>query len=237
MAVFEIVFELIPVAGEWFREQNSEAPNRRRRPRVAAQGEAILHWIGETGEFFQQTVEIRDTSEGGVGMVSPRGFAAGQTVWIEQHGELTKAIIRHSTELGINYLLGLRKVPVERRRQERQPVNEAGTLEWGRGRRSAVLVKNVSEDGIQLEVSDQIPKSLVVRLTFGSWLFLGLVCYCNRYAEKYLVGMQLVGKPDRTTDKENNHKLWMGGCDNTDSFHSSRILTVNDSLRPKQAAI
>ncbi len=40
-------------------------------------------------------------------MVSPRGFADGQTVWIEQHGELTKAIIRHSTQLGGNYLLGL----------------------------------------------------------------------------------------------------------------------------------
>ena len=226
MAIFENVLALIPIAEKRLREQNSAVPNRRQQSRVAAQGEAILHWIGEKGEFLQQTVEIHDTSEGGVGVISPRGFAAGQTVWIEQHGELTKAIIRHSTQLGGNYLLGLGKVPVARRRQERQPVNEAGTLEWGRGHRSAVLVKNVSEDGIQLEVSDQIPKSLVVRLTFGSWLFPGLVCYCNRYAEKYLVGMQLVGKPNRTTDKENNHKLWMGGCDNTDSFHSSRSLTA-----------
>ena len=200
MAVFESVLALIPVARGWVREQSSEVPDRRRQSRLAAQGEAILHWIGETGEFFQQTVEVRDTSAAGVGVVSPHDFAAGQSVWIEQGGELTKAIIRHSTELAGNCLLGLRKVPVERRRQERQPVNETGTLEWGRGQVSAVLVKNISEDGVQLEVPGQIPKSLVVRLTFGPWLFLGQVRYCQRSADKYLVGMQLVGKPTRATD-------------------------------------
>ena len=199
MGVFESVLALIPVAEKRLQEQNPPVPNRRQQSRVAAQEEAILHWIGETGEFFQQTVEIRDISEGRVGVVSPRDFAAGQSVWIEQRGELTKAIIRHSTELAGNLLLGLRKVPVERR-HERQPVNEAGTLEWGRGQVSAVLVKNISEGSIQLEVPDQIPKSLVVRLTFGPWSFLGQICYCQRYAEKYLVRMQLLGKPARTTD-------------------------------------
>ena len=200
MAVFQSVLGLIAVAGEWFQEQKPAVPDRRRQSRVTAQGEAILHWIGETGEFCHQTVEVRDTSEGGAGVVSPHGLAAGQNMWIEQHGELTKAIIHHSTELGGNYLLGLGKIPVERRRQERQPATETGMLEWGSGHRSAVLVKNVSDGGIQLEVPDQIPKSLVVRLTFGPWLCLGLVCYCKRDTEKYLVGMQLVGNPTRTTD-------------------------------------
>ncbi len=63
MAVFESVLDL--VAAEWSQKHSSDVPNRRQHSRVAAQGEAILHWIGETGEFFQQTVEIRDTSKGG----------------------------------------------------------------------------------------------------------------------------------------------------------------------------
>ncbi len=197
MAVFESVLDL--VAKKWSHKRNSEAPNRRKQSRLAAQGEAILHWIGKNGEFLQQTVEIRDNSEGGLGLVSPHGFAPGQTVWIEQGGELTKAIIHHGKDLGGNYLLGLGKVPVERRRQDRQPVNETGTLEWGRGHSSPVFVRNVSEDGIQLEVPDQIRKFLVVRLTFGPWLCLGLVSYCKRDAEKYLLGLHLLGKPTRTS--------------------------------------
>ncbi len=65
MGEFESVLALIPVAKKRLQEQNSPVPNRRQQSHVAAQGEAILHWIGETGEFFEQTVEIRDTSEGG----------------------------------------------------------------------------------------------------------------------------------------------------------------------------
>lgn len=187
------------VAETWSSQDIKEGSSRRRQRRSPAQGEAIIHWVGEGGRFFQQAVKLRDTSRDGVGFLSPRQFGVWQTVWIEVSGKLTRGTIRHCENLGDSYLAGLVKVPVDRRREERQPCNETGTLAWGSGQSSPVFVRNVSENGVQVEVPYQIPESSVVQLRFGAWQCRGTVCYCRSADEKYLVGLELLTKPTRRT--------------------------------------
>ncbi len=195
MAVVESVLDLM--ARTWSSQDEGKGAGRRQQSRFPAQGEATIHWVGEGGDFLQQKVELHDTSRDGVGFLSPRPFPIEQTVWMERSGELSRGTIRHCRNSGERYLVGLVKFPDERRQQERRPCHETGTLEWGLGRSSPVFVRNVSENGVQIEVPYEIRESAVVQLRFGSWQCLGSVCYCKLAGDKYLVGLELVGKPTR----------------------------------------
>ena len=87
----------------------------------------------------------------------------------------------------------------ERRALKRQPAGGGGTLFWtdpfGRYGASAVVARNVSENGIQLEAREKVPIPAAVHL-FGQTLeCLGSACYCSQAGEKYLVGINLIGEP------------------------------------------
>ncbi len=188
---------LLDLVATTFSESAAGGSGRRRQARMPAEGEAIIHWVGEKGEFLQQAVELRDASRNGLGFLSAREFRVGQGVWFELRGELTRGVIRHCDRVGEGYRTGLVKTAIDRRREDRQPCNEIGTLEWGNNQSSPVFVRNVSEHGVQLEIPYQVPESSVVRLCFGAWQCLGSVCYCRLEGQAYLVGLNLVGKPTR----------------------------------------
>ena len=87
----------------------------------------------------------------------------------------------------------------ERRALKRQPVGGGGTLFWtdpfGRCGASAVVARNVTEKGIQLEARERVPVPAVVRLSGQTLECTGSTCYCSQAGEKYLVGILLFGQP------------------------------------------
>ena len=87
----------------------------------------------------------------------------------------------------------------ERRASKRQPAGGGGTLFWtdtlGRCGVFAVLARNVSETGIQLEAREKVPVAATVHLSGQTLECMGSVCYCSQAGEKYLVGISLIGKP------------------------------------------
>jgi len=82
---------------------------------------------------------------------------------------------------------------------KRQAVGGSGTLYWtdpyGRSGISAVVARNVTEKGIQLEVPEQVPVPAAVRLSGQTLECVGTACYCRRIGEKYLVGILIAGQP------------------------------------------
>ncbi len=87
----------------------------------------------------------------------------------------------------------------ERRALKRQPAGGGGTLFWtdpfGRSGASAVVARNVTEKGIQLEARDKVPVPAAVRLSGQTLECIGSVCYCSQAGEKDLVGIVIAGQP------------------------------------------
>ena len=87
----------------------------------------------------------------------------------------------------------------ERRALKRQPAGGGGTLFWtelfGRSGTCAVVARNVTEKGIQLEARDKVPVPAAVRLSGQTLECIGSACYCSQAGEKYLVGVVIVGQP------------------------------------------
>ena len=87
----------------------------------------------------------------------------------------------------------------ERRALKRQRAGGGGMLFWtdpfGRSGASAVVARNVTEKGIQLEARERIPVPAAIRLSGQSLECVGSTCYCRQDGEKHLVGIQIAGRP------------------------------------------
>ena len=87
----------------------------------------------------------------------------------------------------------------ERRALKRQPAGGGGTLFWtdpfGRSGACAVVARNVTEKGIQLEAREKVPFPAAVRLSGQTLECIGSTCYCSQAGEKYLVGIVIAGRP------------------------------------------
>ncbi len=181
-------------------ERNSTSRNqweKRREPRVSAAESATVRWQKPDGELSALEVEITDTSSKGLGIRLPDEIPVGQTVTISA-GEDKKyrGVLRHCRPQDDGYFAGVVLVFRERRRNDREPLAGEGTLSWagptGAHNEEQVRVRNLSEEGIQLEVPREVPVSSMVRLSGVTEECFGSTCYCEPDGDKYLVGLHLV---------------------------------------------
>ncbi len=176
---------------------------RRSRPRVTTKQPAILHRLGENQEHLKTPVEIVDRSPNGMGILLPLTLPVGLTVWLDvrDNDESLKCVVRHSTRIGETYFAGLFQVHFERRRLDRQIEYENGTISWEDSERGDVtnpaILRNVSEEGFQLEVAKALPLQAVVKVSFEGWECFGSTRYCKTVGDKHLVGLQLIAEPHR----------------------------------------
>src|SRR5713226_8121000 len=82
----------------------------------------------------------------------------------------------------------------ELRREPRAPTTGAGWLHW-KGRSVEVIVRNVSDSGAQLQVSESLNVPEMVRLAGDTWECLGWTRYCTKQGSKFVVGIEIVGQP------------------------------------------
>ena len=170
---------------------------KRREPRVSATEPATVTWRKPDGELAALEIEIIVTSSKGLGIQLPDEIPVGQTVTISatEHTKY-RGVLRHCRPRDGGYFAGVVLVFGERRRNDREPLTGGGTLSWadptGVHSEEQVRVRNLSDEGIQLEVPSAVPVPVMVRLSGVSEQCFGSTCYCEPAGDKYLVGLHLV---------------------------------------------
>jgi hypothetical protein len=172
---------------------------KRAQPRQPAHGFARLQYLGDAGTT-EEKVEVCDLSATGLGVTSRREFPVGLTVWlVDGNSKLSKCVVRHCTPEAGAYRVGLFQVFLERRESEREPIDQPAILRWddpAAGRRqSEVRLRNVSEEGFQIESQVEIPADTAVYLDIHGWESVGLVCYCREYDGFFRIGLQMIREP------------------------------------------
>ena len=186
-------------------------PEKRQEPRVAAADSATISWRKPDGELSALEIEITNTSSKGLGIRLPDEIPVGQTVTIlAPENKKYRGVLRHCRPQDDGYFAGVVLVFRERRRNDREPLTGEGTLSWagptGTHNEEQVRVRNLSDEGMQLEVARAVPVLSMVRLSGATEECFGSTCYCERDGDKYLVGLYLVGPtgtgPSRNVEAE-----------------------------------
>ena len=175
---------------------SSRREEQRREPRVPAVGAATIKWQKPDGELSTQEIEIRDVSSKGLGVQLLDDIPVGQTVTISAaENKNYKGVLRYCRPQSEGYLAGVVLVFRERRPHDREPSAGEGMLSWtdpaGAHHEEQVRVRNLSEEGIQLEVPRAVAVPSMVRLCGVSEERSGSTCYCEPVGDKYLVGLHL----------------------------------------------
>ncbi len=179
-------------------EQTAEfAHNRRRFERQPPGPKAAkLSWPSSSGSTRSAAVEVQDFSAEGVAISIPESIAVGQTVLLNWSLSEKKGAIRYCRWDGQGFRAGVRLVPHERRRHNRLSATGLGELCWkdrsGASRTVMVTVSNVTEDGIQIEMIEEIPAQSHVRISGETMECLGVLLYCANDGAKFVGGVQLV---------------------------------------------
>ncbi len=206
-AVLDVFFPGRPQLNSTSRKR----PGKRREPRVSATDSATISWRKPDGELSALEIEITNTSSKGLGIRLPDEIPIGQTVTIlAPENKKYRGVLRHCRPQDDGYFAGVVLVFRERRRNDREPLTGEGTLSWagptGTHNEEQVRVRNLSDEGMQLEVARAVPVPSMVRLSGVTEECFGSTCYCERDGDKYLVGLYLVGQtgtgPSRNVEAE-----------------------------------
>jgi len=143
-------------------------------------------------------VELQDTSPHGVVILAPDSLTPGQSVIFRHDALETKANVTHCEKRGNEFLIALRFILHERRREDRLSTAGFGTLCWferGSALTAVVQVKNAGDNGAQLEMDQSLSIDQMVRLCGERWECLGRVRHCQGEGSNYVVGLEFSMPP------------------------------------------
>ena len=194
---------------------SSRREEQRREPRVPTGAAATIKWRKPDGEFSTQEIEIRGVSSKGLGIYLLDDIPVGQTVTISAAEDKNyKGVLRYCRPQSEGYLAGVVLVFRERRRYDREPSAGEGTLSWtdpaGAHHEEQVRVRNLSEEGIQLEVPRAVVVPSMVRLSGVSEQRFGSTCYCEPASDKYLVGLHLARQEGKNLFRNVEAEMYLG---------------------------
>lgn len=181
-------------------EDAEEQERREDSDRVEVDEPAGLFWVDEAGEDQFEAVRVVDRSKIGAGIHTSVELTPGQQLWLDFRDRSTKAVVRYVRKNGSGFRVGIRLVPSERRREERQPVDGAAVVEWnfdGQEHRCPVRVRNATQFGLQVSAKEPLPVDLPVRIVGDNMLCFGVTCYCTKAHDEHLVGVHLSRPPQR----------------------------------------
>ena len=185
--------------------------NRRSEPRLPSMEESTCIWIDSEGRHQSQPMEVLDRSPDGLGFRLSQRLEAGQTVWVEMDGgTFPKGVVCFCESDGESYRAGLLQLQQEPRRFNRQSIGGTATLSW-MDRPAArvsvlVMVRDMTADGLQLEVAMAVPVSSVVRLSAQELECHAVTRYCRRAEGRYVIGIEFLRSPyDKTAPADKEH--------------------------------
>lgn len=178
-------------------QQQPDIDDSRKEQRTADESAVRLEWFDENGVCRSEPATIEDTSGHGLAFTANEEFPVDHTVWIENAaGEITKTVVRHTTPSGRGFRSGAYRVVAERRRTDRFPAAGTAMVHWGDPQIGpcdiAVVVRNATEFGLQIECGVPLPVGTVVQVMGDELQCDGSTCYCRESDEKFVIGLHLV---------------------------------------------
>jgi hypothetical protein len=186
--------------------QPSAPADRRAHERQPGDRDALLHWVGQGG-YIEEQVRLQDLSPSGLGLIANRELPVGLTVWIaDPNAPLLKCVVRHCHDEAGVYRIGLFRVILERRETDRTPISHHAALLWDdhlAGQKQAdVELRNVSQDGFQIESEVAVPAGTAVCLIIHSCKFSCVLLYCRQHGQGFLIGLKTVDEPPCAVEDE-----------------------------------
>jgi hypothetical protein len=142
------------------------------------------------------TVWLRDSSDGGAGVMSLKPIPANRSAWLmTRDGEDWQGNIRYCVEAEEGFQVGFERIKVK---AAKATPNSAGAqLKWleksGKLAHVAVSVRNAGEGRLEAVVSKAVPAPAIVLLTSSEVRCLASTQACYKRGNRFLVEMEVVG--------------------------------------------
>lgn len=158
-----------------------------------------VRWNDELSRAQSVSAELVARGSSGVTLRAARGPMVGVSAWVyEGSGPYLCAVTNRRYDGG-DCLIDLSFLDLGRRRSERQIVLGGGEISWedpaGGTRRCRAMVRNISDDGLQLGVSEPVQPGALVRLTGEEMECLAFARYCVADEHGYRIGLQFSRPP------------------------------------------
>ena len=178
--------------------ERADPPHERRStPRRPVYQTVLVEWndLERGAQAFAGRVENRSAK--GLWIRGPRLIPRGKTILVSSEEEpAVKAVVRHCASGAGGFYLGAQVVPRDKRRSDREPMYCAAEISCTReGRRHAlpVIIRDASENGLQLESPEALPADEVIEVSHLGSYREGTVTHCRREDESYRIGIQFIG--------------------------------------------
>lgn len=189
-------------------EHTGLAPERRSEPRGPAYKTVLVEWNDLEKGLQAFAGRLENRSAKGLGIRGPRSIPRGKTILVSAEEELAvKAVVRHCASGVGGFYLRAQVIRRDKRRSDREPMYCAAEISCTReGRRAGlpVIIRDASENGLQLESHEPLPVDELIEVSHLGSYREGTVTHCQRAAEGYRIGVHFIGPVFREDSREIN---------------------------------
>lgn len=184
-----------------------ERPERRKSKRAASSVQVTLQWNDSRDEARTTPGMLENASPQGFAIRTKTRLREGQTVWVTRpESPAFKSVVRHVRNETDSYVLGLARIVVDRRREDRRPVAGPAVLKLSGPHGESISIeteiRNISPEGVQVAADRSLPKGEVARLIGSAVECMGAIRYCVPWNDRFLIGLFLIGKAQRINSEE-----------------------------------
>jgi hypothetical protein len=168
---------------------------RRRSIRWPKDGTAKMSWIGDDGSWKSMTVWVKNSGDGGMGLLSRKPVAIHREVWvITDQGEDWQGVIRYCNETESGYQVGFERIKAKISKAE--PNGAGAQLKWlekpGKMVLVPVQVRNAGDGRLEVVAAKPVPAPAIMLLSAKEVRCLASANACHKRGNRFLVEMEVV---------------------------------------------
>jgi hypothetical protein len=167
---------------------------RRRNIRWPKDGSARMSWIADDGSWKTITVWLKNSGDGGVGLITRKPVEVNREVWvITSQGEDWQGLIRYCTLSDQGYQVGFERIKAKAAKSE---PNGGTKLKWldksGKVVLQPVMVRNAGDGRIEAVASKAVPAPSIVLVSGKEVRCLASASACHKRGSRFLVEMEVL---------------------------------------------
>lgn len=168
---------------------------RRRSIRWPKDGAAKMSWINDDGSWKTVTVWLKNSGEGGVGLISRKAVEIHREVWvITDKGEDWQGVIRYCNESEEGFQVGFERIKAKASKAD--PTSVGTQLKWieksGKLMLVPVMVRNAGDGRLEVVASKAVPAPSIVLVAGKEVRCLASAKACHKRGNRFLVEMEVV---------------------------------------------